>query len=49
MPAPALEEDEEHPRRWVRIVGTVIVAILGILLAFAGALFALMQAQGWRF
>jgi AbiTii len=44
QPAP-----EESPRRWVRIVGVVIASILGILLAFAGALFALMQAQGWRF
>ena len=47
VPAPAPEE--EHPRRWVRIVGVVIASILGILLAFAGAVFALMQAQGWRF
>jgi hypothetical protein len=34
---------------WVRIVGTVVEAILGTLLTFAGALFALVQAQGWRF
>jgi hypothetical protein len=49
VPAAAPEEEEEHPRRWLRITGTVIAAILGILLAFAGAVFALMQAQGWRF
>lgn len=36
---------EEHRRRWLRTVGVV----LGILLAFAGAVFALMQAQGWSF
>jgi hypothetical protein len=44
---PASEEKES--RRWGRIVATVVAAVVGILLAFAGALFTLMQTQGWEF
>lgn len=44
-PAP----DEKDHRRWGQIVATVVAAVVGILLAFAGALFTLMQTQGWKF
>jgi len=41
--------EEKESRRWGRIVATVVAAVVGILLAFAGALFTLMQTQGWEF
>jgi AbiTii-like protein len=35
----------EEPRRWLRIAGAVLLG----LVAIAGVIFALMQAQGWSF
>jgi hypothetical protein len=43
----AATPDDSRP--WSRTAGTVIVAVLGLLLAMVGGLFALMQAQGWQF
>jgi hypothetical protein len=37
------------PQPWWRTAGAVIAGIVGLLVAMAGGLFALMQAQGWRF
>ena len=39
----------EEPRKWWRTAGAVIAAVVGLLVAMAGGLFALMQAQGWQF
>jgi hypothetical protein len=39
----------EEPRRWWRTAGAVIAGVVGLLVAMAGGLFALMQAQGWQF
>jgi hypothetical protein len=36
---------DKEPRHWLKVAGT----LLGVLLAVLAALFALMQAQGWRF
>jgi hypothetical protein len=41
----ATATSEETPQRWLRIAG----AILRGLVAIFAAVFALMQAQGWRF
>jgi hypothetical protein len=40
---------EEEPRPWWRTAGAVIAGVIGLLVAMAGELFALMQAQGWQF
>jgi hypothetical protein len=39
----------EERRRWWRTAGAVIAGVIGLLVAMAGGLFALMQAQGWQF
>jgi AbiTii len=39
----------DEPRKWWRTAGAVIAGVVGLLVAMAGGLFALMQAQGWRF
>jgi hypothetical protein len=39
----------EEPRKWWRTAGAVIAGVVGLLVAVAGGLFALMQAQGWQF
>jgi AbiTii len=36
---------DERPPRWLRIAGVVLLG----LVAIAGTIFALMQAQGWKF
>jgi hypothetical protein len=36
---------EEMPRKWFRIAAAVVLGLVTI----AGMVFALMQAQGWRF
>ncbi len=36
---------DDQPRRWLRIAGAVLLG----LVAIAGAIFALMQVQGWSF
>jgi anti-sigma-K factor RskA len=43
----AATPDESRP--WWRTAGAVIAAVVGLLVAMAGGLFALMQAQGWQF
>jgi capsular polysaccharide biosynthesis protein len=40
----APSSEEEHPRRWLRIAGAVLLGLVAIV----AMIFTLMQVQGWR-